>query len=127
MKVQLKKALKCLPIFEELKNKKLPIRVAYKLSRLAKEIRTHEEFYKEQISLIITENAMFDENGQLVLAEDGQSFCVTPGKEKACYLQISELENLEIELPNLYFLLEELEDLKFTLAEIEILFPFLQE
>lgn len=127
MQICLKNALECLPVLESLKNNKLPLKTVYKLSRLAKEVQQHEEFYRNQIMRIISECAVLKENGEPVLTEDQTSFCVVPGKEQECHQRIVELETLEITLSECQIPLEEFGNLELTFAEMEKLYPFIKE
>ena len=64
MQVQLKQLLNFTAFFEEIKNEKLPLRTAYKLSQLNREIQTHEEFYREKLNAIISQYGEYDEGGE---------------------------------------------------------------
>ena len=127
MQIQLKQLLNFSQFFEEIKNEKLPLRTAYKLSQLNREIQTHEEFYREKLNSIISQYGEYDEGGNPIFTEDGRGVRLRPGTEQQCYSEIRELDNFEITLPNLTFSFNDFPNIELTLTQMEILFPFFEE
>ena len=112
--------------YEELKNKKLPLRVAYKLNKLFKSLEEEALFYQEKFAEIIQEFGLKDENGNFILTEDEQGVRIKEDKISECELKIQELARLDVEITDISFSLEELDSLELTVKEIEWLAPFIK-
>ena len=57
MQVKMKEILGFSQFYEAIKDKKMPVKIAYKISRLTKDIQEHMNFYQENISKIINQYA----------------------------------------------------------------------
>lgn len=118
--------MECKKFYEELKNKKLPIRVAYKLNKLFKSLEEEALFYQEKFAEVIQEFGLKDENGNFILTEDQQGIRIKEDKISECELKIQELARLDVEITDISFSLEELDSLELTVKEIEWLAPFIK-
>ena len=68
----------------------------------------------------------FDENGNLVtVGTDG--IRIKQGEEQECYTKLAELQNLEIEMPDVAFTIEEFDGIELTLEIFNFIVPFLKE
>ena len=47
-------------------------------------------------------------------------------KMAECYFLMTQMNNLDVQIPDIYFTLDELEKLELTLEEMEILLPFIK-
>jgi hypothetical protein len=108
-----------------IKDQKLPLKTAYKLSRLAHRLEQETQFYNEEFTKIIEEYAR-KENGQLVYSADMTSIEVIPGKEKECNEKINELQNLEVDLGEFEFDIEEFDGLNLTLVQMNSILPLIR-
>lgn len=116
------------PLFyNQVKESRLPIRTAYKLSQLKKEIDFHLNFYRENLYSIISEYGVKDEQGQLQKTFSGDGFQIRPEFRDLCSKEIEELLNLRIELPEIYFKLEEFDGIELTVEALECGTIFIKE
>ena len=111
--------------YTSVQDKKMPIKTAYKLSRLARRVEEEAQFYQKEFARIVDEYAL-KENGQLVYSEDMASIKIIPGKEDECNTKIIELKELEVDLSDFEFSIEEFEDLQLTLAQMSAIFPLIK-
>ena len=81
--------------YTSVQDKKMPIKTAYKLSRLAKRVEEELQFYQKEFARIVDEYAL-KEDGQLIYSEDMTSIKIIPGKEDECSAKIMELKDLEV-------------------------------
>ena len=81
--------------YASVQDKKMPIKTAYKLSRLAKRAEEEIQFYQKEFARIVDEYAL-KEDGQLIYSEDMTSIKIIPGKEDECSTKIMELKDLEV-------------------------------
>lgn len=111
--------------YSSIHDKKLPIKTAYKLSRLAKRAEEESQFYQSQFQKIIDEYAL-KENGQLVYSEDMTSIKIIPGKEDECAAKLTELRELEVDMKDFEFSIEEFENLELTIAQMSSILPLIK-
>ena len=113
-------------LISKLRNRNLPIRTAYKFTKLANIVESEAIFYQEQFTKIVQDYGRQDENGY-VFSEDGSTIAIISGKEEECKEKINELQSIEVETPGITFTLEELENLNLTVSELQVLFPLITE
>ena len=71
-------------------NKKMPIKIAYKFTRLFKEIQGQIDFFNSTIEKLINEYGQKDENGNFILTEDKTGVKIQEDKYKECMNKIDE-------------------------------------
>lgn len=112
-------------IIDRIKEKTFDINTQYKFIKISKVIREEEEYVNEQQYLLLKQYAELDENGNFIRKEDGgykiKSECV-----EECGVKLIQINNREVQLPDIYFSLDELEPLGLTLGELELLEPFIK-
>jgi hypothetical protein len=113
--------------YEEVKSHKLPLKTAYKLSNLSRAIEEKTEFYREKMQEIFKEYGELDENGNILPTEDGRGVRVKHGTEVECMSRINELQLLDVDLPDIFFTLEEFGNIELTLEIFNLITPFLKE
>ena len=112
--------------YASVQDKKMPIKTAYKLSRLAKCVEEEVRFYQKEFARIVDEYAQ-KENGQLIYSEDMTSIKIIPGKEDECNEKIIELKELEVDLSQFEFTLDDFDSLELTLAEMSSILPLIKD
>lgn len=127
MKILVKQIINFPTFYETVKNQKLPLKISYKLARLSKAAENELEFYQTKFQEYLQLYALTDAEGNFVPTADGRGVRLIPGQERECQKAITELENLEIEIPDLYFSLDDFEEISLTPQEFEIILPFIQE
>ena len=113
--------------YKKIKEKKMPLRVAYKLNKLFQETQKSTVFYDENLNKIIEKFGERDEDGNFVPTKDGTGIKIQENKINECSVELEELSNLIIDLPETKFTLDELEDLDLTIDQIGLLMPFIEE
>lgn len=113
--------------YESIKAQKLPMKVAYRLAQLAKAADSEMQFYRDKLQAIVMEYGEMDSNGQPVPTEDGEGIKLKPGTEAACYKAMQELQEVDINMPDIFFTLEELDTIELSAIEISTLLPFIKE
>jgi hypothetical protein len=113
-------------VFNQVAQTKISSKLAYKIMKLCKSIAVEEEFYNNKRNEIINEYATKDENGQVVVSKDGM-ITIEPDKIDEANAAVAELNNIEVDMPNVRFRLEELEELKLSVADMFVLDAFIEE
>lgn len=112
--------------YNTIKDKKLPIKTTYKLSKLMRRVEEESQFYSAEFAKIVNLYAK-KENGELIYSQDGTSIEIIPGKESECNEKILELQNLEVNLGEFSFELEEFEGVDVTLFEMQGILPLIKD
>lgn len=113
---------------ERLKNIKMSIKTAYKLSKLSNLLDNEIAFYQEQYKKIIDLYAERDENGEYKFIDEAQqNIKIQSDKVKEASSAFEELQNLEVELPDIYFTLDEFEKIEITPEDISGIIDFIKE
>lgn len=107
-------------------NAKLPIKTTYKLTRLMRRVEEETKFYQTEFAKIINEYAL-RENGELVYSDDMTSIKIIEGKEEECSAKILELKNLEIDLSDFHFSIEEFDRLELSINEMYGILPLIND
>lgn len=109
----------------DIKNKKMNIQTQYKLIKIKKAIEKEKELYTEQLFSCCEDYFEKNENGEFLTNQDG-GYKIKEDKIKECSFIISELNKLKVQLPDIYFSIEELEELKLSFEELENLMEFIK-
>ena len=125
MKITNQKLLGVQETIDKLQSTHLSIRTLYKFSKLSKAVGEEMDFYREKLRALIEEYAQRDENGQPV--QEAGNIRIIPEKISECNERINELLNLEVELPDIEFELDELENISLSMDEFNHLLPFIVE
>lgn len=113
-------------VYNSIKDEKISIKTAYKLNKLIKKIEEENNFYNIKFHEIIEQYAEKNDQGEYQYIDEN-SIKIKEGKEQECYKKVSELQNLEIETPNITFSIEELGDINLTIDTVNMLMPFIEE
>lgn len=109
-----------------LSKEKFNIKTQYKLIKINKAIKNEEEIYQEQIQLNCEPFFERDKNGVPKINESG-GYKIKEDKISECYLLMNKMNNLEVQLPDLFFSFDELEELNLNLEQLEVLEPFIKD
>ena len=104
---------------------KLPLKAAYKLTKIKQAVEKETEYYGEKFQEIVDTYAKKDENGNLMYNEDGNQILIKDGMVMECNQKLEELHNLEIGIENYNLTIEDLgEGIEVTTEDLDALMPF---
>ena len=112
-------------LLEKLKKQSFSIETQYKFLKINKTLKEERDLFAEQSLYLLSNYAEKDENGQIITKEDG-GIKIKEDKLKECASKVQEINNMEVQFPDIYFSLDELEPLGLTLKELELLEPFIK-
>ena len=96
---------------------KLPLKAAYKLTKIKNAVEKETEYYAEKFQEIVDTYAKKDEDGNLIYTKDGMN--------AECNQKIEELHTLEIGIENYNLTIEDLgEGIEVTTEDLDALMPF---
>ena len=114
-------------LYNSIANIKLPLKTTYKFARLLKRAELELEFYQTKFQEIIQEYGERDENGQYKVFDDGQSIAIIAGKEQECSEKLTELRNLDVEINDIKFTIEELEGIDVSISELACIMSLIED
>jgi hypothetical protein len=113
-------------LYNSIANIKLPLKTAYKFTRLMRRAGEEISFYQEKFREIVEEYGI-KENGEYKMTPDGQSIVITPGKEVECNAKLAELRNLDVSIDNIKFSIEELDGIDISISELTCLMSLIED
>lgn len=112
-------------IFSEINNKQFNIETQYKFIKIKKKLKEEIEIINNQIQILIDNYGEKDKNNNLILTENG-GIKIKADALQECENKIKAINELNIQLPDIYFSLEELKPLNLSFYQLEILEPFIK-
>lgn len=113
-------------LYNSIANTKLPLKTTYKFTRLMRRAEEEISFYQEKFREIVEEYGV-KENGEYKLTPDGQSIVIIPGKEVECNTKLLELRNLDVQIDDINFSIEELESIDISISELNCLMSLIED
>lgn len=125
MLIERKNITKILKTIEELKTRRFNINTQYKMLKIEKAILQEQAIFQEQIETNCKDFFEKDVNGNPLINGSG-GYKIQKDKIEDCCNLINRLTALKIQLPDIYFSLDELEELDLTLEELQALENFVK-
>lgn len=113
-------------IFNKLLSQTFAVQTQYKFLKLKKSIEEEIEIYRIQYASLLDQFCEKDEEGNLI-TDGANGYKVDPKKMPEVEKAVTEIQEVEIQIPDIYFSLDELENLGLTFYELNVLEPFIKE
>lgn len=113
--------------FEKVRNQKLSFKTSYRLTILAGEIEKHINFYQENFRNLLNTYGKKDENGNIMPTTDGQGIMLIEETIPEFNTKYNELRTLDVELPDVFFGVDEFGDTELTPMEVYTIKPFIKD
>lgn len=110
---------------ERLDNKMAPS-LAYKIMKFLKDTDRDADFFRIRAMQIIEQHGEFLPDGRVKM-KDRRFYGKTPEAQMAIYDGLAELENVKVKAPKLALKLDEIQSLRFSVAEMAALDDFIVE
>ena len=111
-------------LFHRFAQTKVAPRLAYKIMKFCKSVEIEEEFYNNRRNEIISTYAEKDENGYPIV--EGDRVNIIKDKIAEANTAMLELNNMDVEAPNVKFTLDELEVFELSVADMFVLDEFIE-
>ena len=112
--------------FEKVKSQKLPFKTSYRLAMFIQEVQKHIDFYQESFRNLLIEYSQKDENGNPKPTEDGQGVLLVEDTIDEAYAKLAELRELDVELPDTKFSVDDFGDIELSPEEMFVIMPFIE-
>lgn len=129
MKTNLQDCLVFQEIYNNLKEKVIPIQLAYSLTLLNEKNKTNYSFWQEEFNKILNLYCEKNEDGTIKMSDDQSSFIIIKDKIEECQKAIMELNNTEVEIEKIKIKtkdFEKLNEVNLKFGDLEILLKFLE-
>lgn len=127
MKLIIKDLVLFYNLYDQIKDRVPSIKTAYKMNKIYQRAAQEQAFVQEQQEKIAEKYAQRDSNGNIVLTDDKTDIMVEPSKMDECKKALRELIEIEVELPDYNFTLDELEPLNLSMNDLQPLMNFICE
>ena len=114
-------------LYQKIKDQPINIKLAYKFNKLYTKIASEVVFYEESLNKIIKQYAETDDKGNFVPNESKTGILIKKEYIETCHRKIRDLQEIEVDITDISFTLDELEDLKITPAELSCLESLIKE
>ena len=129
MKINLQDCLVFQEVYSNLKDKVIPIQLAYSLTLLNEKNKTNYNFWQEEFNKILNLYCEKNEDGTIKMLNDQSSFIIIKDKIEECQKAIMELNNTEVEVEKIKIKtkdFEKLNEVNLKFGDLEILLKFLE-
>ena len=127
MKIKMYQALSIISIYERIRETKVSAKIAYKFNKLRNTLISDTDFYRTELNKIIEQYGERDENGSLIPLDYGGGIKIKSENVLTAQKEINELDNLEIDAPNIKFTIDELDGLQLSIEDFNRILPFIEE
>lgn len=114
-----------LDVIKKLSNKHFDIQTQYKLLKIKRAAQEEQELYQEQIMDNCSQFFETDENGHIVINEEG-GYKIKKGKITEFNRTLYKIQQINVQIPDIYFSIEELKVLNLTLEELDDFMSFIK-
>ena len=126
MTIKMHEILSFPQFYNAIKDKKLPIQIAYKLSKLVKIIDENIQFYTDNMSKIIGAYAERDSEGKFVYTDDSRAAIkIQEDKVTICQEELAFLNEVEVDLGEINLTIEDFGSVDLTMAELQGILPLI--
>ena len=112
--------------YSKVKSQKLPFKTSYKIALLSNEIQKHMNFYQDAFRNLLMEYGKKDESGNVMSTDDGQGVLLEEETMNEAYAKLAELRELDVELPDTKFSLDDFDNVEISPEEMMIIIPFIE-
>ena len=127
IKMQLSKVVEFHNLYSTLKEKEMPVLVAYKLNQIEDVCEKNNKFFEEKTRDIINKYAEKDSDGKPLFTEDQKSVRIQQDFIDTCVKELQELSEIDVDVPDIKIDINDLNDIKITVAEMGALMPFIKD
>ncbi len=127
MEIKLKDVKGYINAINALSGEKIPLKAAFKLAKLKKEMIDQAEFYDNHFRKIIMDNAELDENGNPVSKDNGVTVQIKSDRVQEANRLLKELNELTAEISDYKFNIEDFGNIEISTDTLGNLIDFIEE
>lgn len=127
MTTQISNLLNFSTFYGKVKNQPHSFKVAYKLAKLSEAIEKEVTFYRSELQKLLVQYAQIDNSGNFIPTSDGGGVMLKPETSMECNAKLTELMELEVEIPDVEFTFEDFDKVELTVDELRPAMMFIKE
>lgn len=127
MKIKMYQVVALSTALAQFTSARLHIKTAYKVSKLSQVVVNEMNFYTEKMNEIIQKYGRRNEDGSLMFSEDGTTVLLRKEDLSECQKEMNELDEVDVEVPDVKFSIDDFGDCEISLQEMNALSPFIDE
>ena len=127
MEVKITDLIQFSNVYKEIQNEKMPIEVAYKLSKLARETEENITFYQQKYNSYLDEYAEKDEDGNFKMNSAGTGFILKEETMKEAHEKFNELDNFEFSIVSPRISLSSFDSIQLSPSNLSGLMAFIED
>ena len=104
---------------------KLSPKLSYKLMKFVSKIEVEEDFYNKKVNELVDKYGERDDEGRLIYTDTGVK--IQEDKMQICDSELRKIGDVEAEVPNMTFTLDELSEVKLSVRDMFFLQDFIAE
>ena len=110
-----------------LQHTSVPLKAAYKINKIKQALDKEFDFYSTKFQEIVDKYAQKDDNNEPAFSEDGSQILIKDGEIENCNKELEDLQNLEVEIDNYGFTIDDLgDDVACTPEQLAAVMPFME-
>jgi len=125
MKLIINDVIKFKPLYEKIKSQTLPIQLTYKMSKFFKGLDSDFDFYAQELKKLLDQYSEKDSSGAIM--RDGENIRLKQSTLNEFNEAFNRLSNLEVDVPDVKFTVDELTDIKLTVEDFNAFLPFIDD
>ena len=126
MIMKINKLLKLNSTLQSLSSKELPLRASYSIAKFLSQTQSDIAFFNTRLASFLSTYSEKDEEGNFKYSEDNNGIVIDPTRMDECAKEMQDINNFEVEIPELKIYYEDLEKIDISPEALMELMPYIQ-
>ena len=124
--MKINKLLKLNSTLQSLSSKELPLRASYSIAKFLSQTQSDIAFFNTRLASFLSTYSEKDEEGNFKYSEDNNGIVIDPALMDECAKEMQDINNFEVEIPELKIYYEDLEKIDISPEALMELMPYIQ-
>lgn len=124
--MKINKLLKLNSTLQSLSSKELPLRASYSIAKFLSQTQSDITFFNTRLASFLSTYSEKDEEGNFKYSEDNNGIVIDPARMGECAEEMQDINNFEVEIPELKIYYEDLEKIDISPEALMELMPYIQ-
>ena len=124
--MKINKLLKLNSTLQSLSSKELPLRASYSIAKFLSQTQSDIAFFNTRLASFLSTYSEKDEEGNFKYSEYNNGIVIDPARMDECAKEMQDINNFEVEIPELKIYYEDLEKIDISPEALMELMPYIQ-
>lgn len=124
--MKINQLLKLNSTLQSLSSKELPLRASYSIAKFLSQTQSDITFFNTRLASFLSTYSEKDEEGNFKYSEDNNGIVIDPARMSECAEEMQDINNFEVEIPELKIFYEDLEKIDISPEALMELMPYIQ-